>query len=97
MPTITTNETACTDAVLEHSRLVAQHNMLATDYQDIPENNRDIYYQVLLLVGAARVAVSAMVDNSYEGAPLPYSRINHLRSQVIEMASDVGTIHASRL
>jgi hypothetical protein len=94
---ITTTETTAADAVLEHSRLVAQHNMLATDYADIPEKNRDIYYQALALVSAARVAVSEMVDNSYEGAPLPYSRINYLRSQVIEMASEVGTIHASRL
>jgi hypothetical protein len=97
MPTIATSETAATDAVLEHSRLVAQHNMLATDYADIPEANRDLYYQALALIEAARQVFSSMMDNSYEGAPLPYDRINYLRNRAVDTASAVATILASRL
>lgn len=94
---ITTSETTATDAVLEHSRLVAQHNMLPTDYLDISGKNRDLYFRALVLIEAAQRAISAVTDNSYEGAPLPYDRINHLRSRAVEMASAVATILASRL
>lgn len=94
---INTTETKATDAVLEHSRLIAQHNMLPAEYPDIPTKNRDLYFRALVLIEAAQQAISAVADNSYEGAPLPYDRINHLRSRAVEMASAVATILASRL
>jgi hypothetical protein len=97
MPTIATSETAATDAVLEHSRLVAQHNMLATDYADIPKANRDLYYQALTLISAAQRAVSCIRDNSYEKAPLPHARINELRKEAVRMSGDIENILASRL
>jgi hypothetical protein len=92
-----TTETTATDAVLAYSRLVAQHNMLATDYADIPKANRDIYYQALALVSAAQQAVSCIRDNSYEKAPLPHARINELRKRAVRMSADIENILASRL
>lgn len=98
MPTIATSETACTDAVLEHSRLIVQQNMRPVDYPDIPEKNRDLYCQASILIEAAHAVVSAIGDNSFDhAAPLPYGRINQLRSDAVKLAAEVSNILASRL
>ena len=93
---INTTESTASDAVLEHSRLIAQHNMLAAEYQDIPAKNRDLYYQALTLINAANQAVSSIRDNSYEKAPLPHGRINDLRKEAIRMSAAIENILASR-
>lgn len=98
MPIIATSESACTDAVLEHSRLIVQQNIRQVDYGDIPEMNRDLYWQALILIEAAHTAVSAIADNSYDhAAPLPHGRINQLRSDAVKLAAEVSSILASRL
>lgn len=98
MPTIATSETACTDAVLEHSRLIVQQNIRQVDYGDIPEMNRDLYCQASILIEAAHAAVSAIADNSFDhAASLPHGRINQLRSDAVKLAAEVSNILASRL
>lgn len=97
MPIIATSETACTDAVLEHSRLIAQQNMRQIDYRDIPEKNRDLYYQALTLIDAAHEAVRVIADNSWENAMLPHGRINQLRNDAVRLAAEIPNILASGL
>lgn len=90
---ITTSETATTDAVLEHSRLLVQ-NMRLVDYLDIPENNRDLYCQASILIDAAHAAVRAIADNSWDNAMLPHGRINQLLNDAVRLAAEVPNILA---
>ena len=98
MPTIATSETACTDAVLEHSRLIVQQNMRQIEYQDIPEINRDLYCQASILIEAAHAVIRAVADNSFDhAAPLPHGRINQLRNDAVSLAAEIPNILASGL
>lgn len=94
---INTTETMATDAVLELSRSIAQQKVRLFDYQDIPENNRDLYCQASILIDAAHAVVRAIAENSWDSATLPHGRINQLSSDVILLATEIPNILASRL
>lgn len=67
-----TSESATTDAVLQHSRLlVAQNIRHLPDLQGVPIQNLDQVQQLIMLLDAVKRSAEVVVDNTWEGFPLP--------------------------
>lgn len=83
MPSTATSETATTDAVLEHSRLVVSQNLRhLPDLPGVPPEIVEQVQQLICLIDAAKRAAEVVVDNSWEGMPLPYPVRNNVMREI---------------
>lgn len=80
---IATSETATTDAVLEHSRLVVSQNLRhLPDLPGVPPEIVEQVQQLICLIDAAKRAAEVVVDNSREGMPLPHPIRNNVMREI---------------
>ena len=94
MPPIATSETATTDAVLEHSRLVVSQNLRhLPDLPGVPSEIVEQVQQLICLIDAAKRAAEVVVDNSWEGMRLPHP----VRNNVMREINAVSLIFGSSL
>lgn len=79
MPTIATSDSATTDAVLEYSRLlIAQNIRNLPDLRGVPAEVVEQVQQLILLIDATKRAAEVVVDNTWEGFPLPFKVRNDI-------------------
>ena len=101
MLTIATSETATTDAVLEHSRLlVAQNIRHLPDLPGVPAEIVEQVQQLILLIDATKRVAEVVRDNTFEGFPLPYrvrnSIIRELHNTSLIFGDSITKEHWSR-
>lgn len=94
MPTIATSETACTDAVLEHSRLlVAQNIRNLPEQEGVQTETLEQVQQLIMLLDAVKRSAEVVVDNSWEGFPLPLK----VRNSIMRDLDTVSRIFGSSI
>ena len=94
MPTIATSETACTDAVLEHSRLLVAQNIRSLPEQEgVQTETLEQVQQLIMLLDAVKRSAEVVVDNSWGGFPLPLK----VRNSIMRDLDTVSRIFGSSI
>lgn len=93
------SDSPAVDAVLEHSRLMAQSNLDDLGDQAVHERSRDLVVQLELLLAAAQAVANGLAESSWDletilpgifHPALPYRRVNNLARQASELTLKIG-------